>query len=86
MIGRAAGTLPALPAVGVPVTGGTTTVVFANDGMKRDTGSSRCTVPSSTSIMTATLVIALLIEAMRNSVSVVIGTFFSTSRRPAASW
>ena len=76
----------AVCAVDVPAGGGTTTVVLANDGMNRETGSSRCTRPSSTSIMIATLVIALLIEAMRNSVSVVIGTFFSMSRRPAASW
>ena len=60
----------------------TATVLLANAGMKRETGSSRRTLPSSTSIMTPTLVTALLCEAMRNSVLDRIGEFRSRSAAP----
>ncbi len=59
----------------------------ANSGMKRETGSSRRNLPASTSISTPTLVIGLVIEAIRKIVSGVIGRPASMSRRlTQASW
>ena len=52
---------------------------FASSGSQRSTGSFRRSLPCSTSISTATLVIGFVIDAMRNSVSRRIGVFASTS-------
>ncbi len=60
------------------------TVVFAKAGMKRLTGSARRTWPSSTSIMTAALVMAFDCEAIRKIESTRIGSFASRSRQPSA--
>ena len=49
-----------------------------------DTGSSRPSLPCSYSIMIATLVIGLVIEAMRKMASVRIGFFSSRSAMPTA--
>jgi hypothetical protein len=57
----------------------TATRVSRKAGMYLDTGSVMAIFPSSTSIMMATLVIGLVIDAMRKIVSVFIGRFFSTS-------
>ena len=69
-----------------PGGGGTATVVFLNAGMNFETGSARPTLPSSTSIMTATLVKAFVCDAMRKIVSVFIGPPASRSALPNASW
>ncbi len=85
VIGRFAGTtLTGEPAT-APAGGGSATVVFSNAGMNRETGSARPTLPSSTSIITATLVRAFVCEAMRKIVSVFIGRPASTSAFPKAS-
>ena len=79
VIGRFAGTIGATPA-----SVRTATVVFANAGMKRLTGSLRPSLPSSTSDRIATLVIALVCDAMRKIVSVVIRRPASLSLQPTA--
>ena len=85
MIGRFAGTtLTGEPAT-APAGGGTATVVFAKAGMNFETGSVRATFPSSTSIITATLVKAFVWEAMRKIVSFRMGRPASTSALPKAS-
>jgi hypothetical protein len=48
------------------------------------TGSSTLSLPCSTSCIAATEVIALVIEAMRKTVSSVIGVLWSSARRPKA--
>ena len=53
--------------------------------MKRDTGSASVSLPSSISMMAATLTIGLVIEAMRKMVSLVIATLASLSRKPKES-
>jgi hypothetical protein len=52
--------------------------------MYRDTGSFRCSLPSSTSIMTATVMTGLVIDAMRNIVRGVIDCLESRSITPRA--
>ena len=52
--------------------------------MNFETGSVRNNFPSSYSIITATLVIGLVIEAMRNIVLVRIGVLLSLSWKPVA--
>ena len=47
-----------------------------------DTGSASDSLPSSTSIMAATVVMGLVIDAMRKIVSLVIGALASLSRKP----
>ena len=68
-MGRRAGTM----ATGLPgaalAGGGTATVVVLNAGMNFDTGSFRRSLPSSSSIIAATLVTAFDIEAMRKIAS-----------------
>ena len=74
VISRLAGTtLAGVPAT-APAGAGTNTVVFLKDGMYRETGSERPSRPSSTSIIAATLVTALDIDAMRKIVSVFMAT------------
>ena len=63
----------------------TATLVSLNSGMKRDTGSVRRTLPSSTSIRMATPVTGLLIDAIRKMPSLRIGAFDSRSVIPCAS-
>lgn len=77
-------TLTGLPGT-APLGGATATVVFWKAGRNLDTGSLKAIRPSSTSIMTATLVTALLMDAMRKIVSVRIGRFASRSASPVAS-
>jgi hypothetical protein len=48
------------------------------------TGASRASLPSSTSCIAATEVMALVIEAMRKALSSVIGSGRSSARRPKA--
>ena len=60
------------------------TVVFANAGMERPAGSFRPIFPSSISERIATLVSALVCEAMRKIVSVVIFRPASLSLQPNA--
>lgn len=55
-----------------------------NAGMNFDTGSVSSSFPSSYSIMSAMLVTGLVIDAMRNIVSVRIGVFAATSWNPEA--
>ena len=59
--------------------------MLLNSGMKRDTGSARRTLPSSTIISTAAAVIGLDVEARRKMPSFGIGFLDSTSIRPCAS-
>ena len=54
----------------------------AKAGMYLDTGSARESLPSSIRIMAATVVIGLVIEAMRKIASVFIGALASLSRKP----
>ena len=61
---------------------GTATCKLLNSGMKRDTGSLRWIFPSSTSIIMATPVTGLVIEAMRKIASRLIGLPDSRSIRP----
>ena len=56
-----------------------------SSGRYFDAGSSTESLPSSCSIMIATAVIGLVIDAIQNTASVVIGSFRSTSARPWAS-
>ncbi len=79
VIWRRAGTV-----VIAPFSPATATMVLAYAGMKRLTGSFRPILPSSTSARTPTLVIALVCEAMRKIVSVVIRRFASLSAQPTA--
>ena len=73
MIARFAGTtLTGEPAT-APGGGGRATVVFLKAGMNLETGSARPIFPSSTSIITATLVKAFVWDAMRKIVSFFIG-------------
>ena len=82
VIGRFAGTtLTGEPAT-APGGGGTATVVFSKAGMNLETGSARPTFPSSTSIITETLVKAFVWEAMRKIVSVFMARPASTSALP----
>jgi hypothetical protein len=68
VICRRAGTVPAAsPLVGDSA--GASTRICLNDGMKRDTGSEVRSLPSSTSIMIATLVTGFVIDAIRNIAS-----------------
>ena len=60
------------------------TVVFAKVGMKWPTGSLRPILPSSTSARMAALVMALVCEAMRKIVSVVMRRPASLSLQPTA--
>ncbi len=62
----------------------TATVVVAYAGMNRPTGMLGVRRPSSISERTATLVSALVCEAMRKIVSTVIGRFASLSLHPSA--
>ena len=78
MISRLAGTID------TPASLFIATVVLANDGMKRLTGSVNPIVPSSTRVSTATLVIAFDCEAMRKIVSVVMRRPASLSLHPTA--
>ena len=64
--------------------GATITVVLRKAGMYLLTGSFRSSLPSSTRIIAATVVMAFDCEAMRKIVSVRIGTPFSTSALPSA--
>ncbi len=57
----------------------------ANPGRYFDTGSDTFSLPSSWSIRTATPVTGLVIEAIQNSVSGVIGRFAARSAEPVAS-
>ena len=57
----------------------------AKAGMYFDTGSASDSLPSSIRIMAATVVIGLVIEAMRKIVSLVIGALVSLSRKPKES-
>ena len=61
---------------------GMATLAPLNSGMKRETGSVRRTLPSSTIIITATAVIGLDIDASRKIPSFGIGFFDSRSCRP----
>ena len=60
------------------------TVVFANCGIRRLTGSLIVSLPSSTSDRMAVLVMAFVCEAMRKMVSVVIRRPASLSLHPTA--
>ena len=62
----------------------TATVVFAKVGMMAPARVPRASVPSSTNCMTATLVSALVCEAMRKMVSGVIRRPASLSAQPNA--
>ena len=64
--------------------GGTITVVLRKAGMYLLTGSFSSSLPSSTRIKAAVVVMAFDCEAMRKIVSVRIGTAFSTSALPSA--
>ena len=86
MIGRFAATLVTGVSAAAPSGAGTATVVVANAGTYRETGSASPTRPSSTSIITATLVIAFVWDAMRKIASFVIARAASTSALPKASW
>src|SRR4051794_5076823 len=54
----------------------------ANSGNSRPTGSSRSSLPTSTSCMAAVAVIAFVMDAIQNTVSTVIGSVSVISRRP----
>ncbi len=58
------------------------TLMFLYSGMNLSTLSLSAILPSSTSIMTATLVTGLVIDQIRQMVSFSIGNLFSTSRYP----
>ena len=58
----------------------------ASAGSSAPNGASSDSLPCSTSIMAATEVIALVMEAIQNTVSVVIAALPPASRRPAAPW
>ena len=77
-------TVPAAP-IGASFGGGTKTVVFAKDGIQRETGASSAIRPSSTSMSAATVVTAFDMDAIRKIASFGIGILFSTSREPNAS-
>ena len=62
----------------------TATFMSRNSGMYRLTGSFKCNLPSSTSIITATPMTGLVIEAMRNIDAGVIGCFDCRSITPRA--
>ncbi len=84
MIWRFAGTVDtALPGAAL-AGGGTITVVLRKAGMYLLTGSFSSSLPSSSRIRAAVVVIAFDCEAMRKIVSVFIGTPFSTSALPTA--
>ena len=85
VIGRFAGTTATGEPATAPAGGGRATVVFSKAGMNRETGSARPIFPSSTSIITATLVRAFVCEAMRKIVSFCMGRPASTSAFPKAS-
>jgi hypothetical protein len=85
VIGRFAGTTLTGEPGTAPAGGGRATVVFSKAAMYLETGSARPIFPSSTSIITATLVKALVWEAMRKIVSFLMGRPASTSACPKAS-
>lgn len=60
------------------------TLTVVNSGNTRSIGSSKWSLPCSTSCMAATEVTALVIDAIQNIVSVVIGTRLSTALWPNA--
>ena len=64
--------------------GSFSTLRFASSGSSRSTGSSSLSLPSSTSIITATAVIGFVIEASANIVSRFIGMPASLSWKPRA--
>ena len=64
---------------------GTATRRLVNSGMKRDTGSSRRTRPSSTSVRIAAAVTGFEEEAIANKASLRMGVFATGSRNPWAS-
>ena len=70
---------PSMPVLSTPTFG------CAKAGMHLDTGASRSILPSSTSIIAATLTIGLLIEWMQRRSSTFIGAACAGSRWPAAS-
>ena len=63
----------------------TATFISLNSGMNFETGSPSRIFPSSTSIMTATAVMGLDMEASRKMVSLAMGFFDSRSISPCAS-
>ena len=69
---------------GSPDAGFTSTFGFLNSGRYFETGSSSRNLPSSYSIMTATLVMGLVMEQMRNMASGGIGLAASRSAMPCA--
>ena len=60
----------------------TPTFTSAKSGMNLETGSNSASLPASTSIIAATLVIGFVIECSAKIVSGVIGAFVATSRTP----
>jgi hypothetical protein len=86
VIGRLAGTNDTPVPMSGPGPGSlrVATVVLANVGTNRLTGSFKPTFPSSTSMRIAALVIAFVCDAMRKMVSVVIRRPASLSRQPNA--
>ena len=82
MISRFAGTTLTGEPSTAPLGAATATVVFLNAGMNRDTGSARPSLPSSTSIIAATLVKAFVCEAMRKIESFFIAVPASRSALP----
>ena len=79
--GRSAGTSFK---IGVPseATELTPTFISEKSGMNLETGSESLSLPASTSIIAATLVMGFVIEWMAKIVSGVIGRFVATSRTP----
>ena len=73
VMGRLAGSVTYFTSGGEPVGGGTATTELANAGRYFPTGSFRRNLPSSYNMSAATVVTALLIEAMRKMASVAIG-------------
>ena len=83
VIGRRAGS--SVYSARPPSPEGVSTPIVANAGRYVDTGSLSINAPDSYNCMTATLVTALVIDAIRNSVSISIGASRPMSRHPTAS-